>query len=208
MRHVSRNDDALLCGVLAGLCKRPLSVRDDERWLTMRSPLTRSPITMAIVHVRRERLLVVLDGEALRAPTAADWEALAHGEVTASQPGGIAALRRALAAWRLDRDMSAMVARPGDHRLRSRREADEALLQGTRVQRVIGASAVTQYRRVAMSRPRDDSTQRANAIGAPRTGDRNVRQSSVEPLTQRHASAGTARAVRIVCGVLLRPTDD
>ncbi len=208
MRQVSRNDDALLCRTLAALCKRPQSAHDDQRWLTMRSPLAQSPITMAIVHVRHERLLVVLDGTALRAPAAADWESLAHAAVTASQPGGITALRRALAGWRFDRDMSAMVDRPGDPRLRSRQEADEALLHGTRIGRVMHAGAVTRYRRTAMGRCRDDATQPADAIGAPGTVDPNERQSSFEPLTRRDAPAGHLRAVRIVCGVLLLPTDD
>ncbi len=207
MRHVSRDDDTLLCSTLARLCNRPLSVRDDQRWITMRSPLTRSPITMAIVRLRHERLLVVLDGAALRAPVAADWDALAHGDVTASQPGGIAALRRALIGWRLDLDMSSVVDRPSDHRLRSRQEADEALLHGTRVQRVIGASAVTLHRRTAMSRCRVDATHAADAIGAPGTVDPNERQLGAESLTQRDAPAGNPRAVRIVCGVLLLPTD-
>ncbi len=208
MRHISGDDDASLCGILAGLCKRSQSVRDEQRWLTMRSALVQSSITMAIVRVRHERLLVVLDGTALRAPAAADWEALADAEVTTLQPGGIAALRRALAAWRLDRDMSAMVDRPGDLRFRSRQEADETLLHGTRIERVMRAGAVTRHRRTAMSRSRDDGTQPANAIGASRTCDPNERQSSVEPLRQRHAPAGNPREVRIVCGVLLRPTDD
>ncbi len=206
MRQVSRDDDALLCSTLARLCTRPLSVRDDQRWLTMRSAFVRRPMTMAIVHVRHERLLVVLDGAALRAPAAADWEALAHGDVTTSQPGGIAALRRALAAWRLDRDMSAMVNRPSDHRLRSRQEADEALLYGTRVERVTRAGAVTRYRRTAISGSRDGATRRTGTFGDTGLCDADQRRRRFEAPARDDAPVGSPRAVRIVCGVVLIPS--
>lgn len=206
MRDVTRGDDELLVQSLAHLCQQQQhDLCDTQRWLTMQSPLRRTPFTIAIAQVGRDRLLVVLDGATLRAPVAADWRALAEAQVSVAQPGGIAALRRALIAWRLDLDMSSLVDKPSDHRLRSRQEADEVLMNSSRAQRAIRANGVTQQRRSAMVTRRHpdamsdlDTDDAEEPIVSRSTADRQVRGAWSE--RDRHE-------VRILTGVQLFPAE-
>ncbi len=208
MRHVASGDDVSLVKTLAKLCTLHPRINDHRRWLTVRSSLRHTPITLAIVRVRRDRLLVVLDGATLRAPAAPDWHALQCSHVTDARPDAIAALRRALIAWRCDRDMSSMVDKPSDQRWRSRQEADESLLRVSRAQRASRANAVTLHRRTAMDPGKDSTTNELQESAASGAADPGA--SGVAPAGQRSGARSRVDGleVRVLCGVQMIPADD
>ncbi len=204
MRRVDGGDDASLVTALAELCTLHPRANDHRRWLTLRSPLRRTPITLAIVRVRRDRLLVVLDGGSLRAPATQDWQALHCGRVTDARPGAIAALKRALTTWQFDRDMSSMVDKPSDQRLRSRQLADEHLLCVSRAQRASRANAVTLHRRTAMDSDHDVAAGELQEFVADGASDPGP--SGAAPVRRsRAASSDHDLRVRVLCGVQMIP---
>jgi hypothetical protein len=102
--------------------------------------------TLAIVELRDRRLLVACDGSGLRRPRLSDWRALASATPAAPQSHAAAALRRAMRAWQIDREMCGLVTNPRDTRLTRRREADAQLILSGTLTRALQATTVSRSR--------------------------------------------------------------
>lgn len=173
-----------------------------QRWVTVRSADVTASRTLAIVRVRRDRLLVVLEGEELRAAAIGDWTALANAEVVAPQRGAIARLCRAVRAWLADQDLCTVVRHRSDHRLQARLSADESLLIGDRATRTAIAGAVSAHRRTSMHdvAPRDlFGSTRARVNVPPERWPASPRHDVQGP------SQRAVREVRIIAGVEIVP---
>ena len=178
-----------------------------QGWVTMHSSAVRSKTTIAIVCVRRDRLLVAMDNRGLRAPAPHDWCALAHAITAPHQSGGVARLRRALCAWLANAELSSLVRDSHDNRLRSRQEADEQLLQTGRLVRSALAGGISERRELAMQRGRRRAaSEDSNALDGqiPRDWPR-IAETHATPGSHGMEVRRSDRDVRILCGVLLVP---
>lgn len=147
-----------LVPLLRTLIDTHVASRTRTRWLTLASPRIPRVTTLAIVMLNHRRLLVAHDRSGLRRPCLADWHSLTALAPAAPHFHALTALRRAVCAWHIDREMSGMVSDPHDARLIRRREADAMLHQSGHVTRALQAAAVTSTRQATR-----DASRRATA---------------------------------------------
>lgn len=159
--------DTELVTLLRTLTDTHAAAETRTRWLTLSSPRVSHVTTLAIVALNHRRFLVAHDLAGLRRPSLTDWRALTALSAAAPQHQAITALRHALRAWQVDREMSGMVSDPHDIRLTRRREADALLYRSAHVTRALHAAAVTRTRLA----PRDAARRGAERSGAEDNGD-------------------------------------
>jgi superfamily II DNA/RNA helicase len=221
MQPIEAATDA--CDVLPAL--RALLVPErasvfSERWATIRSPRCSMPVIVAIVDIRGRRMLVALEGDQLRAPTAADWDLLSGGVATARRSGAVRRLRSLLRAHQADSEMSHVLPPRRDLRRQSRRRTDETLLRTLPAERSRIAAGVTEVRRAASTAERPATIARlrgdvlvadrpslaATAHDASAARARGAARTALMNPSERH-SPTTVASVRIFAGVELLPVD-
>jgi hypothetical protein len=198
---------------LSTLCTMSASGRGGgavRAWVTMHSSAVHSPTTIAIVRVRRDRLLVAMDHRGLRAPDTDDWCALAQAIPAPQQRGGIARLRRALCAWLANTELSALVRDSRDDRLRSRQEADEQLVNTVRSARGALAGEISVQRQLAMTSGRRRGLSDVTEISDERFPPESRRRTEthLNPRSRGMTARQSDWHVSILCGVLLTPTEE
>jgi Helicase conserved C-terminal domain len=179
------------------LCAAPAAPEHVAPWITLASPAVSTSLTIATVWIAGRTMLVAVDGSGIRRPTARDWQSLLSAREIAHQTGAVAALRRRLGAWQLERQLTTLVSNPRDKRLRSRREADEALRAGDRMARVARATTATDVRRLMTASAR-------RAAQAPDAQDNAAGHTTPAPVAM--LPAARRRAIRILSGVFIVPT--
>ena len=144
----------LLCALAqSGATQRPTR----KTWVTMQSHDIEQCRAVAIVRVHGRTMLLASDEHGLRAPSASDWQALAHAVATTPAAGHIAALRRRLQAWQAESQLRESVTDLHDERLRARQAADDALHAADRSERARRSLDASALRRHIMQPTRTDA---------------------------------------------------
>ncbi|MES3035817.1 MAG: helicase-related protein [Gemmatimonadota bacterium] len=156
-----------------------------KRWVTMRSAAVGEERIVALVRIRGRRMLVVAQGGRLRAPRTADWYALRDASESASRPGAMQRLQKALATHEVERELCEVAEIAGDRRLHARRRLDHQLLGRDHASRIAGALQASREREEVM-RPTRVGAELAAAACEARVSARAPRASTV---TGRHVNA-------------------
>ena len=178
--------DAALIRTLRSLSRAP--ARDEARrdvraergaripaeWLTVRSRSLSEAVTIAIVMIDRRRTLLAADRYGVRRTRSSDWAALVDSTAAQRVVGSVAALRRALRTCLANRELTATIADPRDHRYQSRQASDDALRRLGGVARVAGARDATASRLHLMHSTRKAADGRA-ALCAETVPSREIR---------------------------------